>query len=51
MTLLFTLCQGRPKCIPGHFDYLTLKAHISNTTNDRNKQISDSESRHLEGTT
>ncbi len=32
------------------FDYSTLKAHISNTTNARNKQISDSESRHLEGT-
>ncbi len=33
------------------FDYSTLKAHISNTTNDRNKWISDSESRHLEGST
>ncbi len=33
------------------FDYSTSKAHISNTTNDTNKQISDSESRHLEGTT
>ncbi len=33
------------------FDCSTLKAHISKTTNDRNKQISDSESRHLAGTT
>ncbi len=33
------------------FDYSTLKAHISQTTNDRNKCISDSESKHLEGTT
>ncbi len=32
-------------------DYSNLKVHISKTTNDRNKQISDSESRHLEGTT
>ncbi len=31
------------------FDYSTLKAHISKTTNDRNKYISDSESGHLEG--
>ncbi len=30
------------------FDYSTLKAHISKTTNDRNKQISDSETIHLE---
>ncbi len=30
------------------FDYSTLKAHILKTTIDRNKQISDSESRHLE---
>ncbi len=30
------------------FDYSTLEAHISTTVNDRNKQISDSESRHLE---
>ncbi len=30
-------------------DYSTLKAHISKTTNDRNKQISDSEWRHLAG--
>ncbi len=29
------------------FDYSTLKVHISKTTNDRNKQISDSEYRHL----
>ncbi len=31
-------------CISVHkvtFDYLTLKAHISKTRNDRNKQISD----------
>ncbi len=33
------------------FDYSTLKAHISETTNDRNKRISDSESRHIDGTT
>ncbi len=33
------------------FDYSTLKAHISKTTNDRNEWISDSESRHLEGST
>ncbi len=33
------------------FDYSTLKAHISKTANDRNKQISDSESKHLDGTT
>ncbi len=33
------------------FEYSTLKAHISKTTNDRNQQISDSESRHLDGTT
>ncbi len=33
------------------FDYSTLKAHISKTTNDRKKRISDSEYRHLEGTT
>ncbi len=32
------------------FDYSTLKAHIWKTTNDRNKWISDSESRHFEGT-
>ncbi len=32
-------------------DYSTLKAHILKTTNDRHKQILDSESRHLEGTT
>ncbi len=32
------------------FDYSTLKAHISKITNDRNKSISDSESRYLEGT-
>ncbi len=31
------------------FDYSTLKAHISKTTIDRNKQISDSESKHLGG--
>ncbi len=30
------------------FDYSTLKVHISKTRNDRNKQISDSESRHLD---
>ncbi len=29
------------------FDYSTLKAHISKTTNDRNKWISDSEFRQL----
>ncbi len=51
MTLLFTPCQALPKCIRGQFDYSTLKAHISTTTNARNKRISDSESRHLEGTT
>ncbi len=28
------------------FDYSTLKAHISKSTNDRNKRISDSESRY-----
>ncbi len=33
------------------FDYSTLKAHISTTTNERDKQISDSDSKHLEGTT
>ncbi len=42
------LCLNENQVI---FDYSTLKAHISNTTNDRNKQISDSESRHREGTT
>ncbi len=31
------------------FDYSTLKAHISKTTNNRNKWISVSESRNLEG--
>ncbi len=31
------------------FDYSTLKTHISKTTNDRNKRISDSESRLIEG--
>ncbi len=33
------------------FDYSTSKDYISETTNDKNKRISDSESRHLEGTT
>ncbi len=50
ITLLFTPCQALPKCKPGYVDYSTLKAHISKTTNARNKRISDSESRHLEGT-
>ncbi len=39
-------------CLSVHqvtFDYSTLKAHISKTTNDRNKQISDLKSRYLEG--
>ncbi len=48
MTFLFTPWQALPKCIFGHS---TLKAHISKTANDRNKRISDSESRLLEGTT
>ncbi len=48
MTLLFTPCQALPKFIPGHFLLLNLKARILKTTNDRNKQISDSKSRHLE---
>ncbi len=30
------------------FDYSSLEAHILKTKNDRNKRISDSESRHLE---
>ncbi len=47
-------CHSHPTklCLSAYqvtFDYSTLKAHISKTTNDRNKQISDSESRHLEG--
>ncbi len=33
------------------FDYSTLKAHISKTTNDRNAQVSDYESMYLEGST
>ncbi len=33
------------------FDYSTLEAYISKTKNDRNKQISDSESWHIEGFT
>ncbi len=32
------------------FDYSNLKAYISKTTNDRNKWLSDYESRHLVGT-
>ncbi len=51
MTLLFTLYLSLSKCTPGHFDYSNLEAHISKTTNERNKQISDSESRHLEDIT
>ncbi len=50
MTFLFTSCQALLKRIPVTFDYSTLKAHISKTINDRNKWISDSESRHLDGT-
>ncbi len=41
------LCQSAYQVT---IDYSTLKDHISNTTNDRNKRISDSESRYLEGT-
>ncbi len=48
MTSLFTPCQAQTKCIQGHFDNSTLKAHILKTRNVRNKQISDSESRHLD---
>ncbi len=48
MTLLFTHWLSLPKHTTGHFDYSTLEAHISNTKNDRNKQISDSKSRHIE---
>ncbi len=33
------------------FDYSTLDAYFSKTENDRNKWISDSESRNLEGIT
>ncbi len=40
--------QACPSRFKVTFDYSTLKAHISKTTNDRNKRISDSESRHLE---
>ncbi len=47
MTLLFTPCQALLNAEQVTFDYSTLKARISKTTNDRNKRISDSESRHL----
>ncbi len=47
MTLLFIPCQAMPSVHQVTFDYSTLKAHILKTTNDRNEQISDSESRHL----
>ncbi len=48
-------CYSHPTklCLSAYhdtFDYSTLKAHISKPTNDRNKQISDSESKHPEGT-
>ncbi len=47
-------CYSHPAklCLSAHkvtFDYSTLKAHISKTTNDRNKQIPDSENRQLDG--
>ncbi len=48
MILLFTPLQALPKCIQVTFDYSTLEAHILKTKNDRNKQMSDSESRRLE---
>ncbi len=51
MTLLFIPCQAMPSVHQVTFDYSTLKAHILKTTNDRNEQISDSESRHLVGHT
>ncbi len=46
-------CYSHPNylCLNLHqvtFDYSTLEAYISKTKNDRNKQISDTESWHLE---
>ncbi len=44
MTLSFNPAKLCLSSYQGTFDYSTLKAHISKTTNDRNKQISDTES-------
>ncbi len=46
VTLLFTSWLALPKVLQITFEYSNLKAHISNTENNRNKRFSDSASRY-----